>query len=293
MTLRAHASKIFYGLKKEAARFSYNKFTKGPEYLSMDALTRLDKLYSYETKVFYDFDSNMARAKERVDFLDGKLTEFGNSLKGADVLELGCGDGLICALMNERGSRSVAIDLDDALFDKYAIDRGVKYMTMDATQMTLADNSFDFIFSFNGFEHFNDPVAVYKECRRVLKPGGIIYFQFNPLYYSPFGYHAYKSIAIPYLQILFSQIDFTKFAKDNNRPDIVTNPAFLNKKPSGYFRELFLNKIFDNCRVLFYEEEKNSYFVDFIRKYPSCFKKEKAEFEDFITSGIRIWLKRE
>lgn len=292
MTIRTKASKIFYGIKKEAAKISYSKLKKGPDYLSTELLARLDSQYTYNNTVFYDFESNMARANERFVFLRDKLSGYGKSIKGADVLELGCGDGLICALMSDHGSRSVAIDLDNSLFDKYVTNRGVKYFEMDATRLKFEDASFDFIFSHNGFEHFSDPLAVFNECKRVLKPGGFMYFQFNPLYYSPFGYHGYKSIGIPYLHILFSQNDFTRFAKAHHRPHLDHDPAFLNKKPVGYFRKVFLDKSNNDLKVLHYHEEKNHYFVDLIRKFPSCFKKENATFEDFITSGIRIWIQK-
>lgn len=291
MTIRAQASKIFYGLKKEAAKISYSKIQQGPDYLSASLLSQLDAAHTYDNTVFYDFESNMKRAKERVAFLSDKLNGYNKQLKNSDVLELGCGDGLICALMNDQGARSVAIDIDNSLFDKFASDRGVVYKTMDASNLEFKDSTFDIIFTHNGFEHFSDPAAVYKECRRVLRPGGIMYFQFNPLYYSPFGYHAYKSIPVPYLHILFSKQDIVNFAHDNKRPEVNTDPLFLNKKTAEYFRNLFTGKIpgFEN---LHYSEEKNNYFVDLIRKYPSCFRKEKVTFDDFNTSGIRLWVKR-
>lgn len=291
MTLRAQASKIFYGFKKEAAKFSYSKTQQGPDYLAANLLPALDAQYTYDNTVFYDFESNMKRAKERVDFLNTKLAGYNKSVKNSDVLELGCGDGLICALLNDQGARSVAIDIDDALFDKFASDRGVVYKTMDASKLEFKDASFDLIFTHNGFEHFSDPAAVYNECRRVLRPGGMMYFQFNPLYYSPFGFHAYKSIPVPYLHILFSQTDIVNFAHKNNRPEVNTNPLFLNRKTAGYFRKLFSSTI-PGFEKLHYSEEKNNYFVDLIRKHPSCFRKEQVTFDDFVTSGIRIWEKR-
>lgn len=46
---------------------------------------------------------------------------------------------------------------------------------MDASQMSLPEASFDFVYSFSVFEHLPDPVAVINEMHRVLKPEGVGY----------------------------------------------------------------------------------------------------------------------
>jgi SAM-dependent methyltransferase len=77
-----------------------------------------------------------------------------------------------------------------------------KVMQMDAAKMTFPDASFDLVYSFNVFEHIHDPAAVFKEIRRVLKPGGVV-FSFIHLFTSDSGFHDLRVIAgmhegIPY-----------------------------------------------------------------------------------------------
>jgi ubiquinone/menaquinone biosynthesis C-methylase UbiE/MoaA/NifB/PqqE/SkfB family radical SAM enzyme/Flp pilus assembly protein TadD len=46
----------------------------------------------------------------------------------------------------------------------------------DVTQLTFADDSFDLILSFDVFEHVPDVEAAFRECLRVLRPGGRMLF---------------------------------------------------------------------------------------------------------------------
>jgi hypothetical protein len=52
----------------------------------------------------------------------------------------------------------------------------------DLTRLTFADAQFDFVLCFDVFEHIPDYRKAFRECRRVLKKGGILFFTvpFNP-----------------------------------------------------------------------------------------------------------------
>jgi len=95
------------------------------------------------------------------------------------VLEVGIGTGLNLPLY-PPSCRLTGIDLSGEMLDK-AVERahklampGVVLKVMDATSMDFADNEFDKALATYTISAVPDPVAVLREMRRVVKPGGII-----------------------------------------------------------------------------------------------------------------------
>lgn len=63
------------------------------------------------------------------------------------------------------------------------------YIAGIASSIPVEDNYFDFVFSCNAFEHINDLPDTIAELKRVLKPGGIIYAHYGPIWSGPDGHH--------------------------------------------------------------------------------------------------------
>lgn len=98
---------------------------------------------------------------------------------GDRVLEVGVGTGINAALY-PRDCAVTGIDLSKEMLEK-ARERvarkgikNVRLMEMDATHMTIADNSFDIVYAPYLISVVPDPVAVAREMRRVCRPGGKI-----------------------------------------------------------------------------------------------------------------------
>lgn len=95
------------------------------------------------------------------------------------VLEVGIGTGLNLPLY-PAACRLTGIDLSQEMLDK-AVERAQKLAmpnvtlkVMDATSMDFADNEFDSAIATYTISAVPDPVAVLREMRRVVKPGGVI-----------------------------------------------------------------------------------------------------------------------
>lgn len=98
-------------------------------------------------------------------------------LRDQDVLEIGIGSGSHAALLARHAKSFTGIDLTD-----YAIKSTSErlkcfglagtILQMDAEQMSFADSSFDFVWSWGVIHHSSDTRKVLTEIARVLRPGG-------------------------------------------------------------------------------------------------------------------------
>ncbi len=103
--------------------------------------------------------------------------------RGGQVLDIGTGPGYIAMeiaslLRGEAGV--VGLDLSAAMLQiaaRNAAERGlqdyISWKEGDAGRMPFPDASFDGVVSSGSLHHWDDPLTVFNELARVLKPGGI------------------------------------------------------------------------------------------------------------------------
>ena len=88
---------------------------------------------------------------------------------GADVLEVGCGQGHLTRALAERGIDVIGIDANPQA-EVIANTPLVKCMRAEA--LDFDDVTFDFVVSVHAIEHIPDLDGALAEIARVLRPGG-------------------------------------------------------------------------------------------------------------------------
>ena len=100
--------------------------------------------------------------------------------RGARVLELGCGTGLILARVAEIADQVVGIDLSEGMA-QHARERGLDVRIGSVCDLPFDDDEFDLTYSFKVLAHIPDIDAALREAARVTRPGGHLLLEFyNP-----------------------------------------------------------------------------------------------------------------
>lgn len=89
---------------------------------------------------------------------------------GWRALDVGCGPGLLPALLEGYGCRAVGVDLDAAMFHPPRLHR--RLAQADALHLPFAGGAFDLVLASNLLFLLEEPAAALSEMRRVLRPGG-------------------------------------------------------------------------------------------------------------------------
>jgi SAM-dependent methyltransferase len=91
------------------------------------------------------------------------------------ALDVGCGDGRFCRMMQERGIRTVGIDPTEALIQRAReLDRGGDYRLGRAETIDCRDHDFDLVVSYLTLVDIQDVAVAIHEMVRVLRPGGTL-----------------------------------------------------------------------------------------------------------------------
>lgn len=113
----------------------------------------------------------------RLDYIDRAA-----SLSGKDVLDVGCGGGILSEAMAARGARVVGIDMAEkplkvARLHLLESRREVDYRFASVESLAAErPASFDIVTCMEVLEHVPDPASTVAACARLLRPGGRAFF---------------------------------------------------------------------------------------------------------------------
>src|SRR5262245_24014448 len=101
--------------------------------------------------------------------------------QGKDVLEVGCGTGLVLLPLREFARRAAGVDLSPGMLEK-AKQRGLDVTLGSATALPFDSNQFDVTCSFKVLAHVPEIEKALAEMARVTRPGGVVLAEFyNPI----------------------------------------------------------------------------------------------------------------
>lgn len=113
----------------------------------------------------------------RVNYIDERA-----QLAGKEVLDVGCGGGILSEAMASRGARVTGIDMGEAplkVAQLHGLESGIHVDYRQITAEALAAEhpaAFDVVTCMEMLEHVPDPASVVAACARLAKPGGQVFF---------------------------------------------------------------------------------------------------------------------
>lgn len=177
-------------------------------------------------------------------------------LDQADVLDFGCGEGVAAlGMLRRKGVRSL-LGVDIMPDPARCLPVASEQIGLDALPANLelqqiepgADfapgRQFDLIYSWSVFEHVEQPKVgeVLAMLRGKLKPGGRLFVQIAPLYYSADGSHLYHRIPEPWAHLRDQDsVYYDKLCRACDSPEEVAALwscyQWLNKMTAAQLRE--------------------------------------------------------
>jgi len=113
----------------------------------------------------------------RLDYIDSRA-----HLSGKQVLDVGCGGGILSESMARRGAQVTGIDMAEKSLQVgqlHALEAGLQMEYRHIAVEALAEErpqAFDVVTCMEMLEHVPDPASIVRACAALVKPGGHVFF---------------------------------------------------------------------------------------------------------------------
>ena len=112
----------------------------------------------------------------------GYVDRLCGGLAGKQVLDVGCGGGILSESMVQKGAQVMGIDMGEAplkVAELHSLESGVEVEYRQVPVEVLAEErpgSFDVVTCMEMLEHVPDPASVIRACTSLVKPEGWVFF---------------------------------------------------------------------------------------------------------------------
>lgn len=113
----------------------------------------------------------------RLDYIDNRA-----NVNGKQVLDVGCGGGILSESMARRGARVLGVDMAERSLEVaqlHALEAEIQIEYRCIAVEALAEEkpaSFDVVTCMEMLEHVPDPASIVRACAALVKPGGHLFF---------------------------------------------------------------------------------------------------------------------
>ena len=105
------------------------------------------------------------------------------AIKGKNVVDVGCGGGILAESMARKGANVLGVDLADKplkVAQLHAMEGGVAnldYRSVSAEDLAAEQpGAFDVVTCMEMLEHVPDPSSIIRACASMVRPGGWVFF---------------------------------------------------------------------------------------------------------------------
>jgi len=180
-------------------------------------------------------DANAAYRSQESERVSAALAQFGLTVAGKDLVDLGCNDGAITAGYRALRPRHViGVDIDAKAIARANTLHGsdaMEFRHSTTASLPLETASADVIVSYDVFEHVSDPARILAECRRVLRPGGQMLIG-TWGWGHPFAPHLWATMPVPWAHVLVSEASLLAACERVYESDWY-QPTYFDRDASG------------------------------------------------------------
>ena len=172
----------------------------------------------------------------------------------------------------------------------------VSFVEDDICSSNLGTESADALLSWEVLEHVKDPACAFEQMRRVLKPGGIAFHEYNPFFSQDDG-HSLCTLDFPWGHARIPPQDFERYLREIRHLEHEVSKAFyrenLNRMTIADLQRYATGAGFNLLSVLPWTESQHlnelptEALSDTMGSYPSC------TLTDLISPTIWVLMKKD